>query len=393
MNPILLQLGRETELCYEEAHRLAVLNGWTAQRYSQALVSLTGPGSIEDLGRVLDESGGIIRAIEPVPVPEEDVALVAKSEALRPTGPWALSALSSDLRSQRESVREAVRQRIQDDPEAQGREERAAPGEYEVVPARVWEKRLVERGLEICLFRTPEGAVGVGKTVWVYSPEDFASRDLEKPFRPRKRGLLPPKLARQMINLARTPQARSLLDPFCGSGVVLIEGVLLGFDVMGSDMREEAIDQTRENLKWLFTSGPPEYPARLKELRRADARLISTVFYPLSIDMVVGEGDLGPPVRGKLPRKLAAETSQKLEPLYVRAFAEIRTLLSAGGRVCLATPFWQPNDGDPIHMNLVRKLGLMGYRPGLSTGDLKPVLYRRADQRVGRAIYVLETQG
>jgi tRNA G10 N-methylase Trm11 len=194
-----------------------------------------------------------------------------------------------------------------------------------------------------------------------------------------------------MINLARTPGAVHLLDPFCGSGVILLEALLLGFEAAGSDNRDEAIAQSIENLDWLLKAHPGQFAEKVIPPRRLDVRQLSSYLDPLSFDMVVGEGDLGPPIRGHLPRKTAFDYVKKLEPLYVTAFAEIRTILAPGRRVCLAVPFWQPTEGDPAFLNLARRLALAGYQPAIPERGFEPILYRRKDQRVGRALYVLES--
>jgi tRNA (guanine10-N2)-dimethyltransferase len=203
---------------------------------------------------------------------------------------------------------------------------------------------------------------------------------------------MPPKLARQMINLARTGESGSILDPFCGSGVTLLEGLSLGLKVAGSDNRDEAISQTRKNLAWfLESSNGGLQEENILFVERMDVRQLSAKLAPLSFDSIVAEGDLGPPIRGRLSRKAAVGFLPRLEQLYTAAFAEIRTVLKPGGRVSLAVPFWQPNQGDPIFLNLERKLRLIGYRPAILERGFEPITYRRKDQSVGRAIYVLES--
>jgi tRNA G10 N-methylase Trm11 len=361
------------------------------ERVEEHLAGLGLDESVQEIAPFCDQLGGAVRAIRCLGIwPDNVEDEFQQSPFIFPDGPWAVSCLSGGLERQREKLREIIRDFIQRTPETHGREERPAPGETELVPTKVYEQRLHERESEVCLWRDSNGEVQIGRTVWVFSPADYSERDLGKPNRPRRRGLLPPKLARQMVNLARTQETQRLLDPFCGSGVILIEGLLLGLEVMGSDFRDEALVQSRENLDWYASAckSPSKVPVPLQKI---DARMLSSHVEPLSFDAVVGEGDLGPPIRGGLARKAAVELAKSLERLYVTAFAEIRIVLKPGGRVCLAVPFWQPTEGDPIFLNLHRKLALIGYQPVISERSFEPVLYRRKDQRVGRAIYVLES--
>jgi len=389
----ILQLGRETELCWEELRQAAFLVSAGVNRGEDALAELALDESVQAIASFCEQLGGVVRAIHPVGVWSDEVEdEFYRSPFIFPDGPWAVSCLCSGLEKQREQLRGIIRNFITHTPEAHGREERPAPGEVELVPTKVFEQRLHERESEVCLWRDNSGEIRIGRTVWVFSPMDYSGRDLGKPIRPRRRGLLPPKLARQMVNLARTHATRTLLDPFCGSGVILIEGLLLGLEVMGSDFREEALQQSRENLNWYAT----EYMEPDKThvpLQKVDVRMLSSHIEPLSFDAVVGEGDLGPPIRGGLSRKAAVGLAKSLERLYVTAFAEIRIVLKPGGRVCLAVPFWQPTEGDPIFINLQRRLALIGYQPVIPERGFDPIMYRRKDQRVGRAVYVLESPG
>lgn len=56
---------------------------------------------------------------------------------------------------------------------------------------------------------------------------------------------LNPKQAKAMINLV---SKKSFLDPFCGSGGILIEGCLMGLDVYGSDISEKMLEYSKHNL-------------------------------------------------------------------------------------------------------------------------------------------------
>lgn len=60
---------------------------------------------------------------------------------------------------------------------------------------------------------------------------------------------LDPVLARTMVNLAEVPAGGSILDPFCGTGGILIEAGLCGIGVHGIDIQEEMVEGARENLE------------------------------------------------------------------------------------------------------------------------------------------------
>lgn len=80
------------------------------------------------------------------------------------------------------------------------------------------------------------------------NPKDFESR------RPTKRPFfhpssMSPKLARVISNLSRCKEGGLLLDPFCGTGGILLEAGLTGMRVLGSDVKTEMVEGTLRNLR------------------------------------------------------------------------------------------------------------------------------------------------
>jgi len=61
-------------------------------------------------------------------------------------------------------------------------------------------------------------------------------------------GSMDPLLARALSNVAGAAPGRTILDPMCGTGGVLIEAGLAGARVVGSDAQERMVRGTRENL-------------------------------------------------------------------------------------------------------------------------------------------------
>ncbi len=58
-----------------------------------------------------------------------------------------------------------------------------------------------------------------------------------------------PKLARCMVNLARCKPKGRVMDPFCGTGSLLIEAGLLGYEVIGSDLDPKMVKGSHRNLQ------------------------------------------------------------------------------------------------------------------------------------------------
>ena len=60
---------------------------------------------------------------------------------------------------------------------------------------------------------------------------------------------LDPVLARVLVNLSGTKPGENLLDPFCGTGGILIEAGLCGIGVCGTDIKNAMVEGCRKNLE------------------------------------------------------------------------------------------------------------------------------------------------
>lgn len=132
--------------------------------------------------------------------------------------------------------------------------------------------------------------------------ENFMGRrpHLRKGFHPTS---LHPKLARALVNLSRIKKGKTLLDPFCGTGGILIEAGLLGCKLKGNDIDEEMIERTKKNLE----------PYKLKaKLTQKDAFEIKD-----KVDAIVTD----------LPYGKNSYHNIKLEKLYANFFKKSHELL------------------------------------------------------------------
>jgi tRNA G10 N-methylase Trm11 len=88
-----------------------------------------------------------------------------------------------------------------------------------------------------------------GKIIEICDYEKIEKRDMEKPVR-RNELSISPRLAKILINLSQVKSNETLLDPFCGIGVVLQEALLQNIKVVGIDVDKKAIVGAKQNLKW-----------------------------------------------------------------------------------------------------------------------------------------------
>ena len=148
------------------------------------------------------------------------------------------------------------------------------------------------------------------------APKTFSER------RPRKKpffhpSAMPSKLARCMVNLARAKTGELVLDPFCGTGSVMIEAAFIGCRVLGFDVQRRMAEGSQRNLK--------HFGVEAEGLVVADSRKL-----PLRrIDRVVTD-----PPYGKSATTMKSTTKQIVEGVLSSA----HPLLSAGKLICIASP-------------------------------------------------------
>lgn len=61
-------------------------------------------------------------------------------------------------------------------------------------------------------------------------------------------GVLMPRLARALVNIARVKPGSKLLDPYCGTGGILVEAGLVGASILGCDVQRKILLGARMNL-------------------------------------------------------------------------------------------------------------------------------------------------
>ncbi|EKQ55636.1 MAG: TIGR01177 family protein [Methanobacterium sp. Maddingley MBC34] len=164
-----------------------------------------------------------------------------------------------------------------------------------------------------------DGEVIVGQRIGQISKKHFFN------LKPHKRpffypGSMSPKLARCMVNLTRIKKGQTLLDPFCGTGGILIEAGIIGARVIGTDIDYKMVKGTKENLEHC---GVGDY-----HVFREDARKLEL---PTKVDAIVTDPPYG----------ISASTGgEKSEDLYQQSMQSLQGLLKGDGFMCLATPHY-----------------------------------------------------
>lgn len=227
------------------------------------------------------------------------------------------------------------------------------------------------------------------ETVAVQDADEWSLRDRRKPYVSGKKGMLPPKVARIMVNLAighfqkhNLSDASPLLyDPFCGTGTVLIEAVTRNCRIIGSDIDADAIDGTNDNLIWFEKQLNQAIDFNLfqSDVTHAKDHLKSE-----KIDLIVTEPFLGKPN----PKLTELENIfDGLGSLYLGAFKAWIQILKKGSMVVIVFPYVEtPNKRFDLS-GLIDKLERFGY-----TLQVKPIDYHRENAEVKRQILIFRYQ-
>ena len=218
----------------------------------------------------------------------------------------------------------------------------------------------------------------------------YAKRDQARPARDAFVGMLPPKLAQILINLATSgAKSGTILDPFCGTGVILQESVLMGYSAYGTDLSEKMIDYSRKNLDWITNRTPKLQKSGAPKLR-LEAGDATNHKWQAPIDFIASEIYLGhplsnPPAEIKL-RELQGDAKSLLTAFLKNLSAQIPT----GAQLALATPAWKRPDGSYSGENILDEIEKMGYNAiKYRYASYDDLLYYREDQIVARQIIVL----
>ena len=245
----------------------------------------------------------------------------------------------------------------------------------------------------------------VAQTLLVQDIDSYTARDRDRPKRDARVGMLPPKLAQIIINLTNPTPGGTVLDPFCGTGVLLQETLLMGYSVYGSDLEPRMIEYSQANLEWLLSRQPwlakniNELGSRHFTLEIQDATSFQTSPSEHDVEAVATETYLGRPFTTLPSPEVLNQTASECNLIIKKFLVKIRTQLPRGARLCLAIPAWQVRRGQFKHLPFIGasagprldSLRELGYnRISFEHARNEDLIYYREDQIVARELLVLQ---
>ncbi len=245
--------------------------------------------------------------------------------------------------------------------------------------------------------------------------------------------MLPPKLCKMMINLTNGNKDNLVLDPFCGSGTMLQELILLNYkNVIGTDLSVKAIEDSIVNISWLLNNKNIKFENKKinadnekieknnlitfeknnLNIFNFDVRFLDEVFEDNSIDTIVAEPYLGPNNINIKNEYQIKTVVKELEDLYKKAFHSFSKILKSKGEIVLIFPvfkfelngktsfiklnilddiskmqFKKINFNEFINVKENLNISLDNLNKDLQKNDFSNILYFRSDQRVYREIH------
>lgn len=253
--------------------------------------------------------------------------------------------------------------------------------------------------VELLIFKG-KGTTIVAESLGAQNITALAARDQGRPKRDAFVGMLPPKLAQMLINMAagstETEPALhkgelQVLDPFCGTGVLLQEASLLGYNAYGTDLADKMISYTDANLDWLEKT---HHTKTSRTVHQGDA--MDTTWDFSTPTAIAAEGYLGQPFSAPPSPAKLKEVQGNCNHIIASFLKNLAAQVPAGTPVALAVPAWRSKElspyGNPMftHLPLVDEPDRYGFeRIELTTATPEQLLYARPDQVVAREILLL----
>ncbi len=392
MNLFAFELGREKELCFAELISVIGKENLIERNLDTAVFKL--PKELKDLSKLQNKLGGtikIIELLEPLPLNayrqsslEESIADILNREFKDLSGkiPFSISVLSLKNIS-KINIKKLLNfsKKIL---KSLGLNSRFVNKNFKnTKPSTIFKAKVIEKGIDINVI-FGEKDLWLGKTVTIQNIDNYSKRDFDKPKRDARVGMLPPKLAQIMLNLAEP--ANTILDPFCGTGTLLMEGLLMDKAVVGSDIEERMKEYSEENCNWLKSefATKPAFHVFTRDARFLTPQLLKEHSNLEKVDAVVTEGYLGEPLsKFPLPEKMEM-LFRELANLHLNWLQAIHPLLKKEGKVVMCLTGYQKNPHEIIHFPRFPEIAETN---GFEIEQ--KFSYKRPDQVVVRDILVL----
>ena len=380
-------LGNNTELSRAELDAVNNREGWgfTFQHISESISfgdtskdfkpteAINLFGGIIKIGRILES----VSTIEDIPsvaleeLPQEGKVFFGLST-------YAAGGEIKSVQKKEKNIGMSIKKALKE----AGLSARYVTSKEDVLSSVVVEtNKLLTKGGEVVMCVLKDG-VTIGITEAVQPFEKFGERDYGRPARDSFSVMLPPKLALMMVNFLQLPKEAVVLDPFCGSGTILQESLLVGYtNCIGTDISDKAIKDTHANLEWLKEDVNVE--TKTVQVKKCDVKNLDECVEK-NIQGIVTEPFLGPPLRGKESTDFIRNIYNDLDKLYAVSVQQFSKVCTKEARLVIVVPLLNEQKFEwPEFFSEIESAGFKR----TDTGSL---VYAREGQHIKRIIMVFQ---
>lgn len=250
---------------------------------------------------------------------------------------------------------------------------------------QAWHENLVQNSAcELNLFKSASTWY-LTKTLAIQDFEWYSHRDFNRPKKDAHNGMFPPKLAQILINLSKPTPSTTIFDPFCGSGTVLQEAILMDYKVMGSDIEAYQVLDAKKNLEWLFKTANLNIAPPL--ILQKDATKLEKEDLPRGDFTIVTESYLGPQLSREPSPEEIKKYQSEIEELYENFFSNLKKITDSLITIVFTAPYYRVKNDRIFLPNLQKILEKHCKIIPLSDQARPSIFYERKGQFVCREIW------
>ena len=243
-------------------------------------------------------------------------------------------------------------------------------------------KKMLTRDRVYFLFKGKQTSFGIIKAI--FDVDDARKRDMGKPVR-REALAISPRMARILINLAQIKEGQTVLDPFCGIGVILHEAMLQGMNATGIDVDTSAVEGAKTNDEWL---------KRTYSLHVTSKIILgdSKKTWVDKADGMASEPSLGEVLKEEVSQEKATRMILQFERLITAVLNNMRQSLKPGAKMVFTTPYILTKKGRvgcDVEV-LLKDTGLKMHELKYGKEIKFPITESREGKIVARQIFVFE---
>lgn len=248
---------------------------------------------------------------------------------------------------------------------------------------QIFDRRILQKGIEFLVWKNKDSFL-LAQTVANQNIRNYTLRDRAKSFRDAHMGMLPPKLAQILINLANPKMDQTVHDLFCGSGTLNIEAAIMGYKTAGSDINESYVKGAKTNFAEMaqkFRYPEDSGTFKVQDVTQVNMQNLSGV--------VCTEGYLGENFRSAPTLEMIQNNGRRVLDMWKQFLSQLEN--SKIERIVFCLPCWN-HKGKKISISekLFAKTSKSSYILSALFENQKTFVYERDKTFVAREICMIE---